>query len=845
MSTASPTPMGSSQFAAIRRPASRNAYKQPPSRPHSTRTDVENARVYALNDSSDDEIPMPMKLSALTKALLNDEASIIETSTTARTTPEPPHTSHTRAESAGILESSTKGNQSPLENSELSPTYPRRVVRLSGTPGSSNLRRGKSLSSAVQKHNEQQAASKSEESPLDLSTPAPVPRTVRVSIGRSSIGSSGRKSGRPDSPPQENLYDNEVPQEYPSTATRSILGASQGSVSRYNPSAVGRSRYGEDIGLQSSMRVKRVAVPKVFGTFMRGPARRGRPRISQSDEEHSPMEENADSNDIGSSQDPQSRESQYEQPESQSKSPTPEVELARRAPVSSFRDFAASGSPPSSNNLLNSVMRSRSPPPPTLSSSHRSDPRSIPSTSNQQPAFKLPAPRPGLPANHDQENEAPPTFKRNKQPLTHTNGAEKQTRPESFEINSVRATGSPERRPLAVRSRNTPQRPAPPPPPKMSVLEAATSTAGAATTSHANNRRNRLKVNGKVFTRLDVIGRGGSSKVYRVMAENSKIFALKRVSLEDADESAIRGFKGEIDLLKKLGSVERVIHLYDYEMNDERGILSVLMEMGEMDMNTILNLRMKSEQARLDVNFVRYYWKEMLECLQAVHAHDIVHSDLKPHNFVLVQGRLKLIDFGIANAIRTEETVNVHRETQIGTPNYMSPESLLDSNASDGKNRNEPKLMKLGKPSDIWSLGCILYQMTYGRAPFGHIQNQLQRCQAIINFNYDIGYPAYGLGGVLVPSSLIRTLKNCLNRDQHQRPSADELLGDNDTFLNPLEIDIDKHFPMTEELLGRILQNVVQKCETLGRMPSEGELLTLWPKGYFASLRKAEQRGGT
>ncbi|KAJ8070872.1 hypothetical protein OCU04_001232 [Sclerotinia nivalis] len=842
MATASPTPTSSSQFAAIRRPASRNAYKQPLSRASSTRPDVETARHYSLNDSSDDEIPMPMKLSALTKALLNDEASIMEPSTT-RTTPEPSHISHTRAESAGILGTSTRQSQSPMGSNEHSPTYPRRVVRLSGTPGSSTLRRGASLSSAVQKHNEQQAAPKAGEGALDLSTPAPVPRTVRVSIGRSSIGSSGRRSGRPESPQQEDGYENDGPQEHPSTVTRSHLAASQGSVSRYNPSTVGRSRYGEEIGLQSSMRVKRGVVPKVFGTFMRGPARRGRPRISQSDEEHSPMEENANSNDIGSSQEPQSQESQYEQRESQNKSPTPELEVARRAPVSSFRDFAASGSPPSSNGLLNSVLRSRSPPPPTLSSSRTSDPRSIPSASQQQPVFKIPAPRPGLPVTHDQENEAPPTFKRNKQPLIQTNSAEKYHRPESFGKNSVRATGSPERRPLAVRSQNTPQRPAPPPP-KMSVLEAATSTAGAATTSHANNRRNRLKVNGKIFTRLDVIGRGGSSKVYRVMAENSKIFALKRVSLEDADESAIRGFKGEIDLLKKLGSVERVIHLYDYELNDERGILSVLMEMGELDMNTILNLRMKSEQAKLDINFVRYYWKEMLECLQAVHAYDIVHSDLKPHNFVLVQGRLKLIDFGIANAIQTEETVNVHRETQIGTPNYMSPESLIDSNASDGKNRNEPKLMKLGKPSDIWSLGCILYQMTYGRAPFGHIQNQLQRCQAIINFSYDIEYPTYGVGGVLVPTSLIRTLKNCLNRDQHKRPSAEELLGDDDTFLYPLEIDMDKHFPMTEELLGRILQNVIQKCETLGRVPSEGELLTSWPKGYFASLRKAEQRGG-
>src|SRR6266699_3261266 len=121
------------------------------------------------------------------------------------------------------------------------------------------------------------------------------------------------------------------------------------------------------------------------------------------------------------------------------------------------------------------------------------------------------------------------------------------------------------------------------------------------------------------------------------------------------------------------------------------------MEMGDMDLNTLLKARQNGEGVKYDPAFVRFYWKEMLECLQAVHEHEIVHSDLKPANFVLVQGRLKLIDFGIANAIQTDETVNVHRETQIGTPNYMSPESLMDSNAkpdSRGRISNEPKLMK-------------------------------------------------------------------------------------------------------------------------------------------------------
>jgi serine/threonine-protein kinase TTK/MPS1 len=262
------------------------------------------------------------------------------------------------------------------------------------------------------------------------------------------------------------------------------------------------------------------------------------------------------------------------------------------------------------------------------------------------------------------------------------------------------------------------------------------------------------------------------------------------------------------------------------------------MEMGELDMNKILELRLKSDNSKFDPSFVRHYWKEMLECLEAIHEYNIVHSDLKPHNFVLVQGRLKLIDFGIANAIQTDETVNIHRETQIGTPSYMSPESLMDQNAKpDARGRipNEPKLMKLGKPSDIWSLGCILYQMTYGRAPFAHIQNPMQRCQAIINFNYAIEYPSTGVGGVHIPAALIKTMKKCLNRDQSQRPTATELLSNKDPFLNPIEFD-ESALPITEELLGRILLNVAAKIKE--RSPSEADLLKAWPQGYFDRLRK-------
>lgn len=85
-----------------------------------------------------------------------------------------------------------------------------------------------------------------------------------------------------------------------------------------------------------------------------------------------------------------------------------------------------------------------------------------------------------------------------------------------------------------------------------------------------------MRVNDNVYTRIECVGRGGSGKVYRVSAENGSMYALKRVSIENADETTVKGFKGEIDLLTRLTGVERVIQLYDWEMNEEKQMLSLV-----------------------------------------------------------------------------------------------------------------------------------------------------------------------------------------------------------------------------------------------------------------------------
>lgn len=74
----------------------------------------------------------------------------------------------------------------------------------------------------------------------------------------------------------------------------------------------------------------------------------------------------------------------------------------------------------------------------------------------------------------------------------------------------------------------------------------------------------------------------------------------------------------------------------------------MVMECGSIDLAGFL----RKNRTKITENELQVFWRQMLEAVHVIHEARIIHSDLKPANFLLVEGRLKLIDFGIANALQ-------------------------------------------------------------------------------------------------------------------------------------------------------------------------------------------------
>jgi len=205
------------------------------------------------------------------------------------------------------------------------------------------------------------------------------------------------------------------------------------------------------------------------------------------------------------------------------------------------------------------------------------------------------------------------------------------------------------------------------------------------------------------FEIKEIIGRGGMGTVY--LAHDTRLkrsVAVKSIPAElQASSTARRRFRREAELLASLNHPNIAV-IYEIVEENKSGYLVLEYIPGETLAERIAREPLKLEEA-LSIG------QQIAEAISAAHKKGVIHRDLKPGNIKITpDGRVKVLDFGLAKASVSEGKPLEATVTQVGrlmgTPAYMSPEQA----------RGKPS----DKRSDIWSFGCIMYEMLTGQLPF-------------------------------------------------------------------------------------------------------------------------------
>mmetsp|Transcript_76146 Transcript_76146/g.246603 ORF Transcript_76146/g.246603 Transcript_76146/m.246603 type:complete len:518 (+) Transcript_76146:44-1597(+) len=252
------------------------------------------------------------------------------------------------------------------------------------------------------------------------------------------------------------------------------------------------------------------------------------------------------------------------------------------------------------------------------------------------------------------------------------------------------------------------------------------------------------------YTELKKIGEGSFGKALLVQGEDGTKLVCKMVDVSQASQRETQDAVKEGRLLAQFRH-PYVVRYRDYFI--DRGWLSILMDYCEGgDLSSKIEQAKRKRQPIPEEQILTWITQALL-ALKYIHDKHVLHRDLKSSNFFLSKGgNLKMGDFGIAKVLACTAAC---AKTQIGTPYYLSPEVCQE----------KPYTW----PSDIWAMGCILYELCALKVPFdaSNISGLVEKICRGPTPSIPAGY-----------SDFLRQLcAEMLHRNPNSRPSAESILA--------------------------------------------------------------------
>ena len=272
---------------------------------------------------------------------------------------------------------------------------------------------------------------------------------------------------------------------------------------------------------------------------------------------------------------------------------------------------------------------------------------------------------------------------------------------------------------------------------------------------------------------LSLIGKGNFGCISKILRKSdNKILVWKEMDYGHMTEKEKQNIVSEVNILRELRH-PNIVRYYDRIIDKKNTKIYIIMEYCEGGDISQLIKKYKKTKEFLPEEVIWKIFIQLLLALYECHTHKegkILHRDIKPSNvFLDSESNVKLGDFGLSRMLSNE---SIFAYSHVGTPYYMSPEQIEE--------------MKYDDKSDIWSLGCFLYELTTFHPPFD-ATNQLALALKIkagkvnpINSNYS--------------KDLSDVIMWMLRVNQNQRPNCEELINCPPIFMRVRERKLKEHY---------------------------------------------------